>query len=270
MEPGKKVKCVKETILEELRRIEQEEQVRVLYACEAGSRAYGLASEESDYDVRFLYVHPVEWYLSIWDKRDVIERRISDTLDISGWDLRKALSLFRKSNPPLLEWLQSPIPYYEAYSAAERVRQLSPLTFAPQSCTYHYLHMAERNYRDFLSTGEQIRTKKYFYVLRPIFSCMWIETRNEMPPLDFDRLVDELVPAHSELRAAIKRLVERKKAGDEFDTEPRVNVLNQFLEEQIAHFKQSAAQLPSAPPGQEARLDELFRETLREVWGRPV
>ncbi|MBJ8192298.1 nucleotidyltransferase domain-containing protein, partial [Bacillus cereus] len=56
-----------ETILRELRALEQAEQVRIVYACESGSRAWGFPSQDSDYDVRFIYVRPVEWYLSIID-----------------------------------------------------------------------------------------------------------------------------------------------------------------------------------------------------------
>jgi len=122
---------VKQQIETELQRIEQEEGVKIIYACESGSRAWGFPSKDSDYDVRFIYIRPVEWYLSIFEKRDVIERPIiSDMLDINGWDLKKALNLFRKSNPPLLEWLQSPIVYLEKGSVAEHIRRLSPLTFS--------------------------------------------------------------------------------------------------------------------------------------------
>lgn len=92
-------------ILHDLPKIEQEENVQILFACESGTRAWGFPSLDSDYDVRFVYVRPVEWYLSIEDRRDVIERPINNMLDINGWDLRKALQLFGKSNPPLLEWL---------------------------------------------------------------------------------------------------------------------------------------------------------------------
>ncbi len=119
-------------IQDELARIEGEEGVRIVYACESGSRAWGFPSRDSDYDARFLYIRPVEWYLSITEKRDVIERPISNMLDITGWDLRKALRLFRKSNPPLLEWLQSPTVYKETGSAAEALRSLSPLAFSPK------------------------------------------------------------------------------------------------------------------------------------------
>jgi hypothetical protein len=118
-----------------LAQVEAERNVRVLFACESGSRAarpptnphyslppprWGFASHDSDYDVRFLYVHRRDWYLSVEDRRDVIEQPISDDLDVSGWELRKALRLLRKSNPPLLEWLKSPVVYrHDPVFAAE-------------------------------------------------------------------------------------------------------------------------------------------------------
>jgi len=78
---------MKSKILSRLYEIEAEEDVRIVYACESGSRAWGFPSADSDYDIRFLYVRPVEWYLSIDVERDVIERPVQDGLDISGWDL---------------------------------------------------------------------------------------------------------------------------------------------------------------------------------------
>ncbi|WP_425452322.1 nucleotidyltransferase domain-containing protein [Paenibacillus sambharensis] len=256
-------------IQQELRRIEEEERVRILYACESGSRAWGFPSQDSDYDVRFLYIRPVEWYLSIFDKRDVIEKPVSGMLDINGWDLRKALNLFRKSNPPLLEWLQSPIIYEENYRTAGLIRAISPLTFSPKSCMYHYLHMARGNFRDYLQ-GERVRAKKYFYVIRPLLACCWIEQFNDMPPMSFDVLVEQLVPERSGLRDEIDALLVRKKAGEELDDGPRLPYIHQFIEEKIQHFEQAAAQLPAGQPVQDEQLDELFRETLREAWAVDV
>lgn len=258
---------VRQQIIDELSRIEKEENVRILYACESGSRAWGFPSKDSDYDVRFIYIRPVDWYLSIFEKRDVIERPISDMLDINGWDLRKALNLFRKSNPPLLEWLQSPIVYIENHAVAEQIRNISPLTFSPRSCMYHYLHMAKGNYRDYLQ-GEQVKIKKYFYVLRPILACEWIEKHNTMPPIEFDRLVEAVVPNKSELKAAIDSLLVRKRAGDEMDFEPRINPISEFLEEKIAYYEQTASGMPSSGGVQDQRLDDLFRTVLKEVWGQ--
>ena len=256
---------MREQIVEQLRLIEEEEQVRIIYACESGSRAWGFPSKDSDYDVRFLYIRPADWYLSIFDRRDVIERPISDMLDINGWDIRKALNLFRKSNPPLLEWLQSPLVYMEAFTVTEQIRRLSPLTFSPRSCMYHYLHMAKGNYRMYLQ-GEQVNIKKYFYVLRPVLACQWIERSNTMPPIEFDTLVEELVPAGSELKAAIQELLIRKKAGDELDYQPRIGPINDFLEDQIAYYEKAASAIPPSEETRDKELDELFRSALREVW----
>ena len=185
-------------------------------------------------------------------------------LDINGWDIRKALNLFRKSNPPLLEWLQSPLVYMEAFTVTEQIRRLSPLTFSPRSCMYHYLHMAKGNYRMYLQ-GEQVNIKKYFYVLRPVLACQWIERSNTMPPIEFDTLVEELVPAGSELKAAIQELLIRKKAGDELDYQPRIGPINDFLEDQIAYYEK-AASIPVSEETRDKELDELFRSALREVW----
>ncbi|NOV01423.1 nucleotidyltransferase domain-containing protein [Paenibacillus planticolens] len=249
----------------QLQQIEQEEGVRILYACESGSRAWGFPSKDSDYDVRFIYVRPVDWYLSIFEKRDVIERPISDLLDINGWDLKKALNLFRKSNPPLLEWLQSPIPYMERYSVTEKIRQLSPFTFSPRSSMYHYLHMAKGNFREYLQ-GDVVKIKKYFYVLRPILACEWIERHGSMPPMEFEKLVEQVLP-NSKLKQEIDTLLTRKKAGVEFHLEPKITVINDYLERQIAYFEETAKQIAAYGEQQDQVLDALFREALKEVWG---
>lgn len=252
-------------IKEQLHQLEHEEGVKILYACESGSRAWGFPSKDSDYDVRFIYVRPVDWYLSIFEKRDVVERPISDLLDINGWDLKKALNLFRKSNPPLLEWLQSPLPYMEQYSITEKIRQLSPLTFSPRSSMYHYLHMAKGNFREYLQ-GDVVKIKKYFYVLRPILACMWIERHGSMPPMAFEELVEQMLP-ECKLKQEIDTLLIRKKAGVEFDLEPKISVLNEFLEKEIAYFEETAKHTAVSGEQQDAALDALFREALKEVWG---
>lgn len=257
---------IHKVITEQLDRLEREEQVQILYACESGSRAWGFPSRDSDYDVRFIYIRQPDWYLSIFDKRDVIERPISDKLDISGWDLRKALNLYRKSNPPLLEWLQSPIQYAEKYSVAEQLRMISPLTFSPKSCMYHYLNMARGNYRDYLQ-GEQVRIKKYFYVLRPVLACEWIERYSEMPPMEFDALAERLIPKDGLLWPTVQQLLARKKAGEELDYEPRLNPINDYLEERLQYFEQSAVSLRAGENRLDERLDGLFRSSLQEVWG---
>lgn len=252
-----------EDICRELNRIEQEHNVRVLYAVESGSRAWGVASRDSDFDVRFIYLRPLEWYLSILPQRDVIEEPINGQLDISGWDLRKALGLLRKSNPPLLEWLGSPIVYADNYGLAERLRELRREYFSPLSCLHHYLHMAQGNYREYLR-GETVRIKKYFYVLRPILACAWIEKHRTMPPTEFGRIYTDAEISIS-VRSIIDELLHRKMAGDELDVAPRIERLNQFLDERIAHFAAIANTLERGSIAVD-RLNGLFISMLSEVW----
>lgn len=256
---------MRDIIAKQLAQIEQEEQVRIIYACESGSRAWGFPSQDSDYDVRFIYVRPLEWYLSIEDQRDVIERPISDQLDINGWDIRKALKLFRKSNPPLLEWLQSPIQYDEQYSVAEQIRSLSPLTFSPKSCLYHYLNMAKGNFRDYLQ-GEQVKIKKYFYVLRPLLACGWIARYETMPPMAFDELVETLVPADTSLYTEIHDLLRRKKAGDELDMEPQLPAIQAYITAQIAHVEQLATEIQGQATVGIEILNRIFQSAVQQVW----
>ncbi len=95
-----------------LTQIEQERNIKILLACETGSRAWGFPSPDSDYDIRMIYAHPRDWYLSLSESKDSINIMLENNdLDISGWDLRKTLRLLWKSNPPLLERIQSPILY---------------------------------------------------------------------------------------------------------------------------------------------------------------
>lgn len=246
-----------------MRRLEQEEEVCIFYVCESGSRAWGFPSVDSDYDVRFLYIHPQNWYLSIDDKRDVIERKISDLIDISGWDIRKALKLLRKSNPPLLEWLNSPIVYQQRLDIVEKIRILIPEYYSPKSCLYHYLHMAEGNFREYLK-GEIVWVKKYFYVLRPILACKWIEAGHGVVPMEFELLIHRLVE-DDELKAAIHELLRRKREGQELDREPIIPVISEFIEAELERLGNKGFDGNNGTSDTE-RLDEVFRWALEEVW----
>jgi predicted nucleotidyltransferase len=260
---------MREIILKSLKQIEEDFNVKILYACESGSRAWQFPSKDSDYDVRFIYVHKKIDYLvidpiGVGKKRDVIELPINDVLDISGWELTKALRLFRKSNPPLMEWLRSGIVYYQAFSTIEQMKELSQTVFAPNSCLHHYLNMATNNFRQFLQ-GDEVKIKKYFYVLRPVLASSWIEKFNEFPPLEFPTLLNSLVPDGS-LKDEINTLLKRKMAGDELDLEPKIQVINDFLHEEIARLREYANTLNLKLPNFTPELDRLFRNCLEEVW----
>ena len=254
-------------IVTALQTAEQQHDVRVLLAVESGSRAWGFASPDSDWDVRFIYVHRPEWYLSIDAHRDVIEEMLPLDIDLAGWELRKALRPFRKSNPPLLEWLRSPLLYTEQFSTATRLRDLSTGFFSPISVSYHYLSMAKRNHAHYL-TGAEVRLKKYLYVLRPLLACDWIATTGTMAPMEFGLLLDRLLP-NGTVRDAVDRLLVAKMNGGELGTGPRDSVLHDWIEERLAHYAANPPAQKPATTSDTARLDELLRQTLKEVWERP-
>lgn len=251
---------------------EKEYNIKVLYACESGSRAWGFPSQDSDYDVRFIYIHQPNWYLSIDRKRDVMEIPNNDTLsipvdpllDMSGWELTKALKLFRKSNPPLLEWLRSNMIYYQRFSTIEKMRKLEQEIFSPTSTIYHYVNMAKGNLRKYLQ-GDTVKIKKYFYVLRPVLAAKWVQIFETIPPMEFDTLVQELIPK-GDLRIKIDTLVERKKSGQELTLEPRINLINEYLDKEISQLGLYAKGLEKNIIDLTEQLDLLFRNTLNEAW----
>lgn len=255
---------MEEIIRARLAQIEIEKQVKIVYACESGSRAWGFPSRDSDYDVRFIYLHPLEWYLSVSEKRDVIEYPPQEQLDINGWEFRKALRLLRKTNPPLLEWLGSPIVYLERTSVAQGMRRLAKEYYSPAACLYHYLHMARGNYRDYLK-GETVWVKKYFYALRPLLAMRWIEEERGLVPTDFNVMVREL-ELPGELKAAIQQLIESKKSGEELDRGERIAPLSDFIESELARWEEK--EIPARPffPEQTEEFDRFFRASLAEVW----
>jgi len=252
---------MREEIEISLSAIERDENVRILYACESGSRAWGFESEDSDYDVRFLYIRPRDAYLTVEPGRlrDVIELPIDDVLDINGWDLPKALVLLRRSNPALLEWLVSPIVYRDDGVLAAAMRDLAGVFRSRTACFHHYRSMAKGNFREYLR-GDVVKLKKYFYVLRPLLAARWVETREDRVPMEFERLVDALVTDPA-LRTEIDALVAVKRAGTELDRGPRIEPISAFVESEMKRIDNAAPPEPTPPIPRET-LDDLFRETL--------
>lgn len=219
-------------IVRRLQAAEAEHGVRVLYACESGSRAWGFASPNSDYDVRFIYARPHDWYLSfdIERRRDVIEYPIVDEIDCNGWDLRKALYLFTRTNGALLEWLNSPIRYIEHGNFGETLRDLAPTAISDVALCYHYSHMARQNAREYLFS-DQVRLKKYFYVLRPLLAIRYIEGGFGVPPVEFQRLVDRIAPDN--IKQGIADLLVLKRTLPELGLGDPIPEVNAFIEAEL-------------------------------------
>ncbi|MEZ5323861.1 MAG: nucleotidyltransferase domain-containing protein [Verrucomicrobiales bacterium] len=250
-------------ILDQLRALERQHGFRVLYACESGSRAWGFASDDSDYDVRFIYVHRPEWYLSVRSRPDSVTFFASDMLDLAGWDLRKALGLFGRSNGALLEWLHSPIRYVEHPDLMPLWRALVPDVLNPRALAAHYLGMAWKLWlvaRD----GEAVSTKKYLYILRTVLAARWVISRKSPPPVAFARLLEEALN-EDDLRGRCRALVAAKAAAQESSAGARDHVLDQWLTAQFQALRILNADLPNLSADHEV-IDTFFRHALEDVW----
>ena len=245
--------AVKAEIMRRIAAAEIEHNVKVLYAVESGSRAWGFASQNSDYDVRFIYAHKKDWYLSVdlEDKRDVIEYPIVDEIDINGWDIRKALKLFWKSNPAFIEWLQSPIVYIDDGYFAKSARELMPKIVSSHKGIYHYLHMARGNFREYLKK-DVVPLKKYFYVLRPLLAIMWLEKYDTPAPIEFE-VLRKLVADNKPLDDAISDLLIRKRASTEKEYAPAVPVINKFIASELTRLEDYSGKLK----GKDVEFDSL-------------
>lgn len=245
-------------INEKLDEIEEKENVRILHAIESGSRAWGFASPDSDYDVRFIYARRREDYLRLDEPRDVIEWQLDDILDINGWDLKKALKQFARGNATLFEWSGSPI-VYRTTDEWDRIREVSKQYFSEKSAVYHYYGTANSTYQEYLQ-GDTVRYKKYFYALRPLLAAEYIEKYHTAPPVLFDDLLKlDLEP---ELRTAIDELLEAKKRTTEKEENPQMPVIKRYIEEEIQKQKVIADELADDHNKDWSALDKVFLETI--------
>ncbi|MFC0251459.1 nucleotidyltransferase domain-containing protein [Massilia consociata] len=257
---------IRSEVRRRLRAAETEHDVRVLLAVESGSRAWGFASPDSDYDGRFIYVNRPEWYLSVGleEQRDVIEYPIVDDMDINGWDLRKALRLFSKSNPGFVEWLQSPLVYESTGVFAERARALLPQVYSIERGVHHYRSMAKTNFRGYLQ-AERVPLKKYFYVLRPLLSVRWLLEHRRPAPIEFARLL-QLIDTDTALRDAIDALLEAKRHAPELGLAPQLPAIQRFIVSELGRQETLCVTCDKRPEVMPL-LSGLFRDVLRETWG---
>ena len=253
------------TVLETLADLERRHDVTVLFACESGSRGWGFASPDSDYDVRFIYVNRMSWYLTVEPGRDVIEQPISGELDVSGWDLRKALQLLRDSNPTLLEWLRSPIVYRQDAAWTDRFRALAERGFSQVRGYHHYVSMAKKNLREHLY-ADVVRYKKYLYVLRPLLAARWIRDGSGVPPMRFADLVAATM-TETDVVAEIDALLEVKMRAGESATSPRWVGIHDFIERELAVAE--AHSFAKQPKADSAPLDTFLHDAVLHFDARP-
>ena len=250
---------MKEHILEKIYEIEEKEDVKVLHAIESGSRAWGFESPDSDYDVRFIYARPTEFYLRLDKTRDVIEWQLDEVWDIKGWDLQKTLRLIHASNPTIFEWNNSPI-IYKTMPEWDFVKSEMPNYFHIKSGLYHYYGAAVNTYKTHFK-DETVKLKKYFYVLRPILACKWILHQKTVPPMLFSELMD--MELEEELKPAADNLLSLKMQTSELGEREHIEKLDEYIERNLNGLKSEIDSLPSERKQSWENLNKIFVNILK-------
>jgi len=249
-------------ILDDLARIERDERIRILFAVESGSRAWGFPSPDSDYDARFVYVREADWYLSLQPGRDVIELPIDGDFDVNGWDIRKALLLLLKPNPVLLEWLSSPIRYRWNDAACATLRAFADRTTYARACLNHYLSLSRRLWDEFVEGREDVNLKKYLYILRPAMCIAWIRERpGEIPPMSLPDLMAGIELGMA-FREEVAHLLVRKAQTSEVGNGPRLAALDDIIAREWAWA--NAQDMRVRPdPALRAEAETMFRAFVK-------
>lgn len=239
--------------------LEHEFDIRILLACETGSRAWGFPSPDSDYDVRIIYAHKEDWYLSLFEKKDSIERMFEDNeLDITGWDLKKTLGLLWKSNPPLLERIQSPIIYRKDDVFIEGISELAKSCYSKIATMHHYLSMGKKVYSEI--DREDYKLKKMFYALRAAIACKWILDRDEMPPIEFKKMLETLGIDQDIFKRIVELIDLKSKASEGYLHKGDYMVLD-YIDDCLAEATLKANSLPSSK-GSPEKIDNFFRTMI--------
>ena len=252
---------MREKILQRLKDIESRYDVRILLAVESGSRAWGFASKDSDYDVRFVYVHRKEWYLTLVEGRDVIEELDPDgVMDFAGWDIKKALLLMGKGNCAFAEWLNSPIIYYKDDKFFESMNILKDEYFRKVSAVNHYYHMAMNHDKRYLEK-RGCEMKRFMYHLRGLLAAKYTAMYGTYPPVLFNELVEKMVSSKP-LKAEIADMVRLKQESREHNTMIVSDFLVAFATEIAAEIESMFGTFPSENTPDLKRLDEFFLNIL--------
>lgn len=249
---------MKTQIINKLTEIEKANNIKIVFACESGSRAWGFPSPDSDFDVRFIYVRPLNYYLSVAERDDQLSFAINDELDISGWDLRKVLQLMRKSNTTVFEWLQSPIIYKEDVKFKNDLWNLCPNYFSQRANIFHYLGITKGAF-DTIENESEIKIKKLFYVLRPLLSAKWNLEKNEIAPMSIEPLMSTLPTNLFEL---VNELIKIKSTAAEGFVININKDLKVYIEDEFKYISNAAKDI-AKDTYELNNLDEFFIKTIR-------
>jgi uncharacterized protein len=229
--------------------------VRIPWAIESGSRAWGFPSPDSDYDCRFIFVRRREHYLTLWPARDVIETALDKTFDVNGWDLAKTVRLITKGNATAIEWLRSPIVYTGEIAFRDALLALANDVVERGSIARHYLHVARQQ-----QVGAAT-LKRFFYVLRPAVALRWLadHPQESVPPMDLPALLAESSVPRSVTEAAME-LIAAKAVTRELGAGTPPVILTQFVTNELDRAERFESLAPERDPAVVRSLaDHFFR-----------
>jgi len=252
----------KEFIRKRLAEVAAEREVTIRYANESGSRAWGMASTDSDYDVRFIYQHPKEWYLRLDRPKDMIGpiMELDGELDLVGWDLRKVLGHLAGSNAGVIEWLHSPVVYFEDTTFLYQLRGLAATYFQPNKVAAHYSGIARSaKIAGFDEAVGDWNLKKYCYYLRPVLAAEFVLAEGKNPPVLLADLLERMPQVG--IRREVEALITMKETVGEGHRMVIPTVLAEHFSELKAELDEKLSTLPRITHDR-TEADALFRELI--------
>ncbi|MEQ1669883.1 MAG: nucleotidyltransferase domain-containing protein [Hyphomicrobium sp.] len=240
--------------------LESSERVKIGFAIESGSRAWGFPSPDSDYDCRFVYIRPRHDYLSLFQKRDVIETPMTPVLDVNGWDIAKAIKLLLAGNAVIVEWLTSPIIYRANSAFCAAFLDLARAVGNRDRFAHHYIRLAQRTLADKLDDTDDVALKKVFYALRPALALRWLTMHpgERVPPMDIQTLISE-TQLPGDLTDAITGLIAQKKVTRELGRGPMPPLIRDAIHQEIDSASKLFEISAPATDADKDRADVFFR-----------
>lgn len=266
---------MKKEIISKLRNLEKSHDIKIIYSCESGSRAWGFESFDSDYDIRFVYVKRPHKYITVFPDNRTMDRGNIESIrillnntdyDIVGWDITKTVYLMgAKGNPDVISWLYSPIKYYYKSCCYELLKNIAQEYFRTKSALYHYLHMAKGNFNQYIKNHDEVILKKYLYVLRPLMACIHIDSYKVSPPMRFNDML-HFVPEKE--REQIEALLLKKKSGEELGSGPNNSILTKYCENIINYFNNRVekTEISNKTVEEWDKLDSDLRKIIQKSW----
>jgi len=218
---------MKKEIIKIIKEAEKKHKIKVVWAIESGSRAWGFASEDSDYDLRCIHIGKLDDYLGLLPSPQQVNLT-TEVLDLESWDIRKFAELTLKSNPQIAEWLRSPIVYIDS-PIRKQLKKYFDEGCSLEFLRQHYIRMAKQNYHKYMRIGMSYSCKKYLYVLRGIACAIYIEKEKKLPPLPYKEVI-EYLPDYA--CRFFERCVSQKNTTEKAEilTDERVS---QFIEKSL-------------------------------------